>query len=228
MDERSALINAHGEDQQDQGHTRRQDRIKKTADTLKSGLQEWVLVNKERQQKLQNSVVQCNNIRENSSDTFTRMADVQRIQKLTKESLEKTSVLLNQQTQQLNGLDTTVDTIKKRLDDNLAAGPFRPPNTIFYIAVTFLVFCGFFLGTPYLLEYYDVKSEDLGIQSTKDYLRNYMYQNGKGQGTEAMLTETPGGNRGGAAPIVQRAEQVASAGLAPKYSTQPQPTAELE
>lgn len=139
------LLNA-GEPAVASAITSRQERIKNTTRVLKDGLQEWILVNKERQQKLQTSVQQCDHIRENESNTFQRFQDVTRIQKLTKESLEKTSVLLAQQTQTLSGLDQTVDQIKSRLDDNLAAGPYRPPNTILYIALVFVVIAGFFLG----------------------------------------------------------------------------------
>jgi len=207
------LLNA-GEPAVASAITSRQERIKNTTRVLKDGLQEWILVNKERQQKLQTSVQQCDHIRENESNTFQRFQDVTRIQKLTKESLEKTSVLLAQQTQTLSGLDQTVDQIKSRLDDNLAAGPYRPPNTILYIALVFVVIAGFFLGTPYLLEYYDVKGEDLGVQSTRTYLRNYMYSHqakrGSTSGHTAVMAETAGGvsqSQGGQA--VESRRQVA-------------------
>lgn len=162
------------EDGSEQTAKKLPDSFKQSARNLKDGLRDWIRVNKERENKLTQAVVKCDDIRENASDCNARMAEAARIQTLTRESIDRTNQSLTQQTRELAGLKGTVDDISARMKAIKDLSPWTPPTSLMWTCFfCCLAFLGIFV-TLYCLDHYNVDVGDLlGWKHSLEYIQKY-------------------------------------------------------
>jgi len=127
------------------------EKLKGSLNRLQNGLKSWINVNKSRKEQLGQSVEKCENIKERSSDVESLMYEASKIQHAMKETITRTTLKLNEQTEGLKDLDRVTKKVGEQMKEIAEWSPWTPPWALIYCTMACVLLAGAFMAIPFIV-----------------------------------------------------------------------------